>query len=342
LNNINARIAVIILNWNGRALLEKYLPSVVASTYKSLQIIVADNASTDDSINFLRNNFPAVGIISMQKNRGYAGGYNEAVKDVDADIFVLLNSDVEVTPGWLEPVSALFAGDPAIAAAQPKILSYKSRRDFEYAGASGGFIDHLGYPFCRGRLFDTLEEDSGQYDDAREIFWASGACLFIRPGVFSEFGGFDEHFFAHMEEIDLCWRIKNRGHRIMVCPSSVVYHLGGGTLHELSPHKTFLNFRNGLALLFKNLPAYMLWRVFLLRLVLDGVAGLKFLMGGEFKHFIAIIRAHFTFYGHAGLWVKQRKQALKKPLNPNMNGLYPKSIVWQYFGKGVKKFSELK
>ncbi|MEO8759865.1 MAG: glycosyltransferase family 2 protein, partial [Bacteroidia bacterium] len=265
----NPKIAVVILNFNGKKLLQKFLPSVIDNS-KLATIYVADNASTDDSISFLKTDFPQVKIIELIQNYGFAKGYNEALKRVDADYFILVNSDVEVTPNWIEPIINLMETDKAIAAAQPKIVSYNTKDEFEYAGACGGFIDKYGYPFCRGRIFDTIEKDTNQYNNPIEIFWATGACMFVRAQVFNELKGFDGFYFAHMEEIDLCWRIKNTGHKIMVVPGSVVYHVGGGTLNKLSPQKTFLNFRNSLLSLTKNNTSGNLFFKILVRLNLDG------------------------------------------------------------------------
>ncbi|HEX9615036.1 MAG TPA: glycosyltransferase family 2 protein, partial [Bacteroidota bacterium] len=248
------KTAVVVLNWNGKDLLERFLPILVRHTSGNAEIVIADNGSTDDSVDYVRKTFPPVRTILLGKNLGFAGGYNEALKQVEAEYYVILNSDVEVTEGWIESIITMMEGDPRIGACQPKILDIRVRNRFEYAGAAGGFIDVLGYPFCRGRILNSFEEDRGQYDDMKEVFWATGAALFIRSKLFRQAGGFDEDFFAHMEEIDLCWRIKHLGYRVMACPSSTVYHLGGATLDQGNPRKTFLNFRNGLILLFKNHP----------------------------------------------------------------------------------------
>lgn len=288
-------VAIVILNYNGRSFLERFLPGVIAHS-EGCQIIVADNRSTDDSLAWMQEHYPGIPLICNDKNTGYAGGYNQALKQVTAEYLILLNSDVEVTPRWVEPVIARMELDPGIAACQPKLRAYHERQDFEYAGAAGGFLDPLGYPFCRGRIFDHVEEDSGQYDVASTIFWASGACLFIRKDAFDQMGGFDEDFFAHMEEIDLCWRLWRSGWSVWYEPESVVYHVGGGTLQATSPFKTYLNFRNNLWLLTKNLPlSQWVWK-FPLRLVLDGVAGLQFLASGKGKHCWMIVKAHFDAY----------------------------------------------
>ena len=290
------KTAVVVLNWNGRAWLEKFLANLVKHSQEST-VFVADNASTDDSVDFVKSNFPSVKIIINASNGGYAKGYNDALKQIDAEYFVLINSDIEVTEDWLSPIIDLMDSDKKIAACQPKLLDYKNKAKFEYAGASGGFIDNLGYPFCRGRIFDDIEQDNGQYNDAIEVFWATGACLFVRSTSFNEVGCLDEDFFAHQEEIDLCWRLKNKGYKIMVQPKSVVYHVGGGTLNAGSPFKTHLNFRNNLFMLFKNLPTFSLFTTIPTRLLLDGVAALTFLNKPKgLKHVLAIAKAHFTFY----------------------------------------------
>jgi GT2 family glycosyltransferase len=325
------KVAVVILNWNGKDFLEKFLPSVTKYNNDFTDIIVADNASTDDSINFIKNNYPTVKLIINDKNYGFAKGYNEALKHVDSEYAVLLNSDVEVTQNWIEPIIELMDADKTIAACQPKIRDYNNPKYFEYAGAAGGFIDYLGYPFCRGRIFNHLEEDKGQYDDVTEIFWATGACMFVRMELYNKVGGLDNFFFAHMEEIDLCWRFKNLGYKIMYIPNSTVYHVGGGTLNKIKPQKTFLNYRNNLFLLHKNLsPKIRNWTL-LQRLVLDGVAGIKLLLEGKPKHTLAIIKAHFAFYKN----IKQNKNKRKIISNPNLTGIFNKSVL-------VKSFVEKK
>lgn len=335
------KVAVVILNWNGKGFLEQFLPSVLSNNAVFSEVIVADNASTDDSVAFLKLHYPQVRIIANAQNGGFSKGYNDALKLVDAEYYVLLNSDVEVSAGWIENVIQLMDSDVSIAACQPKIRAFHQKECFEYAGAAGGYIDKFGYPFCRGRMFDTYETDKGQYDDVSEIFWATGACMFVRAKQYWEVGGLDDDFFAHMEEIDLCWRLKNRGYKIMYCPSSVVYHVGGGTLNKTSPHKTYLNFRNNLLLICKNNPPqFFVYKLFV-RMVLDGVAGLKFLAGGEFKHFRAILKAHGHFYGMFSATMKKRK-ALKAGVSAyTTTGVYNKSIIVQYYLKGKKTFSAL-
>jgi len=335
------KVAVVILNWNGKNFLEKFLPFVVSYTAPDAQLIVADNASTDDSVAFLRSNYPQIKIIKNTSNGGFAKGYNDALKQVDAQYYVLLNSDVEVTPGWIDPLVKLMDSDENIAACQPKIKSYHQKNYFEYAGAAGGFIDKYGYPFCRGRILNNVEEDKGQYDDDREIFWATGACLFIRANCFHQLNGFDEDFFAHMEEIDLCWRLKNVGYKIMFCSGSTVYHVGGGTLNKLSPQKTFLNFRNNLILLFKNHASqYFVIKLFI-RFVLDGIAGVKFLLSGEIGHFLAVIKAHFNFYASLPKTLSKRKQLKQQIKQYTTSAVYLHCVIADYFLRGKKTFKEI-
>jgi GT2 family glycosyltransferase len=331
------KIAIVILNWNGKQLLEKFLPSIVKySDYENAEIYMADNASADDSVAFVKQVYPQIKIIQNTVNGGFAKGYNDALKQVDADIYALVNSDIEVTEGWLNPVLEAFENEPNTAIIQPKILDYKNKNKFEYAGAAGGFIDKFGYPFCRGRIFTEIETDINQYNDETEIFWASGACFFIRSSVFHELNGFDEEYFAHQEEIDLCWRAKNLSKTVKYIGSSTVYHVGGATLREANPTKTFLNFRNSLFSLVKNLPENKLFPIILARLVLDGFAGLKFLLELKPLHFMAIIKAHFSFYGHFSKMLKKRKKSAK-----TADYYAIKSIVWQYYILGKKKYDAL-
>lgn len=321
------KVAVVILNYNGQKFLEKFLPSVTENN-DGYEVIIADNASTDNSIDFLKCNYPNLKTTQLSSNEGFAGGYNNALREIEAEYYVLLNSDVEVSPSWTKPIIDLMDNDTSIAACQPKIRSFHQKTHFEYAGAAGGYIDWLGYPFCRGRVFESYEQDLGQYDDTKEVFWATGACMFVRAEVFHQLGGFDTHFFAHMEEIDLCWRIKNAGHKIMYSSASTVYHVGGGTLHKSNPRKTFLNYRNGLAMLYKNLPSDKLFTTILLRLVLDGISGIKLLVDGSFPDFLAVIKAHFAFYAMI--------PKLERKSQKNVSGIYQKSIVWEYFVKKQK------
>ena len=335
------KVAVVILNWNGKAYLEKFLPSVITHTISLAEVFVADNASTDDSVSFLQANFPQVKIIMNSENGGFAKGYNEALKKLTNEYFILLNSDVEVTSNWIAPVIKMMEQDKTIAACQPKIKSYQDKNLFEYAGAAGGFIDKYGYPFCRGRIFNSFEKDTGQYDNEQEIFWASGACLFVRSEIFKAAGGFDEDFFAHMEEIDLCWRIKNMGWKIMFCPHASVYHVGGGTLSKISPQKTFLNFRNNLYLLFKNHNTEYFRIKLFIRFLLDGIAGLRFIFSLQFSHFTAVIKAHYSFYQHFIPTIKKRNNLKKKIKIYTSTAVYRKSIIVDYFIRGKTLFSDL-
>jgi len=332
-----AKVAVVILNWNGREFLRKFLPSVLAHSQDVAEVIIADNASTDSSIEFLQDNYPQLRIINNRTNGGFARGYNEALAEVDADYFVLLNSDIEVTENWIEPVIKLMESDKLVAACQPKLRSFQERAKFEYAGAAGGFIDEYGYPFCRGRIFQHLETDHDQYNDAIEIFWATGACMFVRADLYKKFGGFDEDFFAHMEEIDFCWRLKNGGYKIMYCPDSIVYHVGGGTLPKKSSHKTYLNFRNNLSLLYKNLPSHLLIPVFAVRFPLDAIAALKFLIDGGFGDFYAVLRAHIYFYSHFRSIRRKRKQ-FKQSM---VHGIYKGNLVKEYYLNKKTLFTQL-
>jgi len=326
------KTAVVILNWNGKSFLERFLPSVSKhSALKGVRVIVADNGSVDDSIPFLKQHYPDIDIISLDRNYGFAEGYNLAISKLEAEYFVLLNSDVEVTAGWLEPLIELMDRNPLAAACQPKIMSEDRRNLFEYAGAAGGFIDKYGYPFCQGRIFDSLETDYGQYDKSRDIFWASGACMMVRGPLYKLAGGLDKDFFAHMEEIDLCWRLKNRGYRIMYAPQSVVYHLGGGTLPQGNPHKTYLNFRNNLFLLYKNLPESQLWNILISRLILDGISGFRFLLQGSFGDVKAIFRAHMAFYREFSRYRQFRYAEKKFITRSDHREIFPGSIVRQYF-----------
>lgn len=332
-------VAIIILNWNGKNFLEQYLPSVMASLYSNKKIIVADNASTDDSISFLQNNYPQVQIIQNPANEGFAKGYNTALKQVQADYYVLLNSDVEVTPNWIEPVIGLMESDMAIAACQPKILAFDDKTKFEYAGACGGWLDEFGYPFSRGRVFDSCEMDTGQYDRVHQCFWAGGAAFFVRASVYHELKGLDEFFFAHQEEIDLCWRMQLAGYKIFAQPASVVYHVGGGTLQRGNTQKTFLNFRNNLVMLAKNLSfAEALWKI-PFRLFLDALAAWRALLGGDGGYFKAILKAHLHFADW--LLSKQKHSVFPAKKDGKIAGWYKGSVVWAYFIQKKKTFSEI-
>jgi GT2 family glycosyltransferase len=332
-------VAIVILNWNGRSFLEKFLPSVMASSYHNKRVVVVDNASTDDSVVFLQQHFPEVSIIKHASNEGFAKGYNAALTHLSDDYYILLNSDVEVTPNWIEPVIELMEKDHLIAACQPKLLSYYNKNEFEYAGACGGWMDNFGYPFTRGRVFETVEEDKGQYNTPQPCFWASGAALFIRAMVYHESGGLDEYFFAHQEEIDLCWRLQLAGYKIYVQPLSVVYHVGGGTLPMGSNKKVFLNFRNNLIMLAKNMPlSSVIWKI-PCRMVLDMIAAWKGLLEGNAGVFVSILKAHIYFIKWA---IVDRKRAVfMHPKTNELHGWYRGSVVYHYFIKGQKTFSQI-
>ncbi|MBC9912104.1 glycosyltransferase family 2 protein [Chitinophaga varians] len=332
-------VAVVILNWNGKAFLEKFLPSVCRSTYGNLQLVLADNASTDDSVAFVEAHYPSVRIIRNPSNDGFAGGYNEALAHVEADIYVLLNQDVEVEPGWIEPVVALMESDSRIAACQPKMRAYHQPDEFEYAGAAGGWMDVLGYTFCRGRILYTTEKDEGQYDDMQDIFWATGAALFIRSACFHEVGGFDRDFFAHMEEVDLCWRLQRAGYRVCYCPGSKVFHVGGGSLPQGNPRKLYLNFRNNLMMLWKNLHSEDRWVVLFQRFFLDILAGVKSLVSGKPKDMVAIYRAYRDYYRWRKTYVN--KHELPEVKLMKMKGVFHGIMIWRYYFLRRKKFREL-
>ncbi|MBU3025789.1 MULTISPECIES: glycosyltransferase family 2 protein [Zobellia] len=329
------RIAIVILNWNGEVLLERYLPSVIQYS-EGADIYVVDNASTDASVAFIAENYPAIKVVQNTENGGFAKGYNDGLKTIDADVYCLLNSDVEVTEGWLAPIEKAFNDHQEVAIIQPKILDLMRQDHFEYAGAAGGFIDQLGYPFCRGRIFQELEKDQGQYDDTIEIFWATGACMFIKKEVFWNLNGFDESYFAHQEEVDLCWRAKNQGHKVLYVGASKVYHLGGSTLSNMNPKKTYLNFRNSLFSITKNLPRKQAFILIFIRLLLDAVAALRFVFQLKFNHCFAILRAHLSFY-------RQFRKMYKKREKANFIPKYYliKSIVWQHFVHHISNFNNL-
>lgn len=319
--------------------MQQFLPSVMSSTYPHLRVIVADNASTDDSVSFLKTNYPQIDIIINATNEGFAKGYNTALKQVQADYFVLLNSDIEVTPRWIEPVIQLMENDKSIAACQPKLLAWHDKTRFEYAGASGGWIDAYGYPFSRGRVFDVCEEDNGQYDDVQPVFWASGAAFFVRSAVFNELKGFDEFFFAHQEEIDLCWRMQLAGYKIYACPQSVVYHVGGGTLPKGNSRKTFLNYRNNLIMLYKNWGwSEKIWKL-PIRVGLDAVSAWKALLGGDSGYWTAVLKAHIVFIK----WVffQQGQSNFPAVMKGKPSGVCSKNIVWQYFINKKRTFKEI-
>jgi GT2 family glycosyltransferase len=334
-------VAVVILNYNGKKFLQQFLPSVVAHSGQA-EIIVADNGSTDGTSDFLRSEFPAIRIIQSEKNRGFCGGYNFALKQVEATYYVLLNSDVEVTPGWIEPCIALFEQDSTIASIQPKILSHKKREEFEYAGAAGGWIDGLGYPFCRGRIFNKLEKDEGQYNDVVPVFWATGACHFVRASLYHQIGGLDEDYFAHMEEIDFCWRLKRAGYQIYYQGNSTVFHVGGGTLSAISPRKTYLNFRNGLSLIVKHLPFYQLIWKFPLRLLLDWAAAVKFLLQPSRQDAFAVVKAHLSFFVGIVNELRKRSALSTRFTNYSVSQIYPHFLVVDYFLLGKDVFRKLR
>lgn len=330
-------VAIVILNWNGRQFLEKFIPSVMRSVYPNKRIIVADNASTDDSVSFLQQHYSAIEIIQNPGNEGFAKGYNTALKQVRSDYYVLLNSDVEVTENWIQPIITLMENDRTVAACQPKILSYNNKSLFEYAGACGGWIDNFGYPFMRGRIFDVCEKDMGQYDDAEPCFWASGAALFVRADAYHAMGGMDEYFFAHQEEIDLCWRLQLAGNKIFVQPASVVYHVGGGTLPKGNSRKTYLNFRNNLIIMHKNLPFMgAIWKI-PFRLLLNGVTACKSLLEGDSGYFRAISKAHRGYIR----WIFTGKKAPRANKHVQLAGWYHGSVVWDHFIKKRKTFLEI-
>lgn len=330
-----SRTAIVILNYNGEKLLRKFLPSVVQYSADA-EITIVDNQSSDESIAFVHHTFPDIRVIKLDKNYGYCGGYNRAISQIEADYFVLLNSDIEVTADWLNPMVNLLDRDLTIAAIQPKVLSYNKKNHFEHAGAGGGFIDTLGYPFCRGRVFDHIEVDEGQYNDVREVFWASGACLMIRSASFKNLGGFDEDFFAHMEEIDLCWKLNRADQRIFYCGASTVYHVGAGTLGYRSPTKTYLNFRNGLSVLLKHLNTGELLFKLPLRIILDWIAALQFLLTGSGKNFLAVLRAHGSFIANLPVGLKKRREL--RALYPKYDDamIYKGSIVVHYYLAGKR------
>jgi len=330
-----AKLAIVILNWNGQKFLAQFLPALVKYAPVYSEIIVADNASADHSVEFLKTEYPTIKIIQNNENGGFSKGYNEALRQIEAEYYCLLNSDVEVTENWIEPIVALLDDNPDVAVVHPKLLSFAHKTQFEYAGACGGFLDYLGYPFCRGRVFESLEQDTGQYNEAMEVFWATGAALFVRSSVFRAANGLDEDFFAHMEEIDFCWRVKSLGYKIMVEPKSVIYHVGGGTLPKNSARKTYLNFRNNMFLLLKNLPKNKLFPVFLLRFSLDQIAALFFLLRGHWKDTRAVYRAQLSF-------LRQFRKMKQKRRNINAQvyrQTYSKSVVFGHYIRKKTRFN---
>lgn len=331
-------IAVVILNWNGKVFLEKFLSKVISCS-EGAQIVLADNASTDDSVSYVRTNFPEVRIVINESNGGFAKGYNDALKQIEVPFYLLLNSDIEVSENWLEPLLEIMQDDK-VAGCQPKVLAYHDNSKFEHAGAAGGYLDRNYYPFCRGRILSHTESDLKQYDSVSEIFWATGACMMVRSKVFHAIGGFDEDFFAHMEEIDLCWRMKRLGYRFMVEPKSVVYHVGGGTLNYMSPQKTYLNFRNSLYMIIKNHEGILFFKLFY-RLSLDGVAALLFLFTANYKHFWAVYRSHVSMYRNLSTMLRKRRAFQPDKSRFNRAGMYKGSIIWAFYFKKIRSFSLL-
>ncbi len=334
-----SRVAVVILNFNGKKLLAQFLPSVISNS-NAATIYVVDNGSTDESIALLKTNFPEVRIIQLDKNYGFCGGYNKGLATLEEEFFILLNSDVEVTPGWVLPLVALADSNLKIGAIQPKILAYNHKNKFEYAGAGGGFIDTLGYPFCRGRIFDHVEEDEGQYNDTCEVFWAAGACMFVRSACYKELNGLDEDFFAHMEEIDFCWRLNRSGYAVYYNGESTVYHLGAGTLSYNHPRKVFLNFRNGLAMLLKNLDGGEVVYKIPTRILLDWLAAASFLFKGQFKNFLAVFKAHWSLLGSVNSIVRKRKALRAEYPTYSRDTIYPNLIIFDYYLKGKKRIPQ--
>ncbi|MEZ4722938.1 MAG: glycosyltransferase family 2 protein [Flavobacteriales bacterium] len=337
------KLAIALLTYNNRDLLEKFLPGVIATKPQrdDVAIYVIDNASTDDTEEYLKQFGDAINVIKIEVNKGFTNGYKLGLAQIDAEIYCLLSSDVEVSPLWVEPVLDLYATDDKIAVVQPKIKSWHRRDEFEYAGACGGFMDYQGYPFCRGRIFYTVEKDTGQYNEPMEIFWASGACFFIKSELYRSSGGLDDDFYAHMEEIDLCWRLKNQGHKIMVCPASEVYHVGGAVIAYGSPQKVFRNHRNNLIMLMKNLPSDELFGKIFLRLCMDALAFGNMIIRGQVKASFSILHAHWSFYTSLGKWRRKRKEIQQQVTSYSTSGIYPKSIVKEYFLGGKHRFDEL-
>ncbi len=329
------------MNYNGENWLRKFLPIFIKFSSDISEVVVIDNGSTDQSIQLLESDFKDVKVVTLETNLGFAGGYNEGLKELKHDYFIIVNSDIEVTENWIPPLLSILKNNPNVAAVQPKILNYNKKNEFEYAGAAGGFIDILGYPFCKGRIFDNLERDNNQYNQVSEIFWSSGACMVIKSIDFKKHGGFDADFFAHMEEIDLCWRLKNNGKSIMYCPESTVYHIGGGTLNYNSPKKTLLNYRNNLWMIHKNfMGKNPLFIIIVFRIILDQISGLRFLVKGEIKNLIAIYRAHIQYFTNLSSIQKKRKKIKKIPLN-EMNGVLNHIIIWEYFINQKRIFTEI-
>ncbi len=334
--------AVVILSYNGRKWHEQFLPLIISEAGQDYEVVIIDNASTDDTLSYIHTHFPTVKTLHLPVNKGFAYGYAEGLKQIQAKYYVLLSADFEVTHGWFPPLLHAMQRYPGLAACQPKIRYWRDRDYFEYAGAGGGFMDKWGYLFCRGRIFNDLEKDHGQYDDDIEVFWASGGCFMVRADLYHKLGGLEADLYAHMEEVDLCWRLKNAGYRIGYIGQSTVYHVGGSVISYGSPQKLYYNFRNSLILLFKNEKASRLCWLFPLRLVLDGVAGAQMLFSGNFRGMFTIVKAHFHFYGSIRKWIHRRRQAQKHITHRNEKGIYPGSIIWQYFALRKKTFPKLK
>ncbi|MBD80501.1 MAG: hypothetical protein CL840_16410 [Crocinitomicaceae bacterium] len=337
------KLAIVLLSYNSLELIKKFLPVIIENTPDNpdYEIVVVDNGSADETQAYLSENFPNTRLIRIEKNRGFTNGYCASLPQIKAKYYCLISSDIEVSPNWTEPILELLESDSEIAACQPKIMSYDRRNEFEYAGGAGGMIDHLGYPFCRGRLVNVVETDEGQYNNIQESFWASGACLFIRAELYHKAGGLDNDYFAHMEEIDLCWRLKNMGYKIMFHPDSKVFHMGGFIIKYGSPGKVFRNHRNNLIMMLKNLPPNQgIWKI-PLRFIMDFITILKMIVDGNLRTVPAVSRAHIQFLLHLPKWLNKRKQAKKLWKDQNLRGVYPRSMVWQFFVKGKKKFSDL-
>jgi len=336
-----SKLAIVVLSYNGKDLLGKFLPPILETRTDYSKVFVVDNASTDGTYEYLQENFKEVNIIRLPVNRGFTNGYVESLPFIEAEYYVLISSDVEVSPGWINPVIELMDSDKTIGICQPKIKSYNQKTHFEYSGAAGAYIDRYGYPFCRGRIFFTVEEDTGQYQDNREVFWCSGACMFIRSEVYHGIGGFDNEYYAHMEDIDLSWRAKNAGYKVMVCPQAEVFHVGGHIISYGSPAKIFRNYKNGLIMMVKNMTTDNIWGRLIFRLILDNVAAIRALATGNISEYKAIFKAHWQFYGGLRHWLRKRKQAKLAVNNPNRTGIYNHSIVWQYFIAKKDSFNKL-
>ncbi len=334
--------AVVILSYNGTKWHELFLPKIVEEAHTGYDVILADNASTDNTLQYVQDNFPAIQTLQIPVNHGFANGYYEALKQIKAKYYILLSADFEVTQGWFPPLHEAMERDAMLAACQPKIRYWRERENFEYAGAGGAFMDKYGYLFCRGRIFFDLEKDNGQYDDNIEVFWASGGCIMVRADLYHKVGGLDNEFYAHMEEVDLCWRLKNAGYKIGYVGRSLVYHVGGSVISYGSTQKLYYNFRNNMILLLKNEKGAKLVWLFPLRLALDGVAGLRLLLTGRFRHTFTIVKAHFHFYRDMGKWMQRRRENKKLIVNRNEEGIYSRSIVWDYFLLRRKKFTDLR